>query len=166
MRTKLLVAGLALSAGLGGFAAMTRAAATPPTPPPNSPSAGSSLVGVLEGPSKAKNDGISLKVRADTKVRVFTLTYPVGSTSGWHAHPGIVVAVVEQGVVKREIGCAAQVFGVNEAFTEAAPHQVTNVGTVPAVLKITQMFPAEYELKDLRIDQPAPSCPPRSHRRS
>ena len=47
---------------------------------------------------------------------------------------------------------------MNEAFTEAAPHQVTNVGSVPAVLAITQLYPAKFELKDLRIDQDAPKC--------
>ena len=122
------------------------------------PVAGTSVIGELDGPSKAKNDGIELKVKQDTAVRVFTLTYPVGATSGWHSHPGIVVATVESGTVRRQIGCKTDTFSVDDSFTEAEPHQVTNVGKTAAVLRITQLFPASLELSDLRIDEAAPTC--------
>jgi len=161
MRNKILTA-LVVCGAVGALGLTSRAAATPATPPPTNPTAGPSVIGVLDGPSKAKNDGIELKVKGDTAVRVFTLTYPAGSTSGWHSHPGVVVATVEAGTVRRQIGCKADTFSVGDTFTEADPHQVTNVGGVPAVLRITQLFPASVELSGLRIDQPAPTCRGRS----
>lgn len=157
MNRKILAA-LVVCGTVSALSLTSSAIATPATPPPNNPAAGPSVIGVLDGPSKAKNDGIELKVKRDTAVRVFTLTYPVGSTSGWHSHPGIVVATVEAGSVRRQIGCGADTFSVGDTFTEADPHQVTNVGTTPAVLRITQLFPASVALTDLRIDQAAPNC--------
>ena len=157
MKMKILAA-LVACGSVGALSLTSSATATPATPPPNNPAAGPSVIGILDGPSKAKNDGIELKVQRETAVGVFTLTYPVGSTSGWHSHPGIVVATVETGTVRREIGCVADTFSVGDTFTEAEPHQVTNVGTTPAVLRITQLFPASVALTELRIDQAAPDC--------
>src|SRR4051812_43350412 len=98
MNMKILAA-LVVCGSVSALSLTSSAAATPATPAPNNPAAGPSVIGVLDGPSKAKNDGIELKVKQDTAVRVFTLTYPVGSTSGWHSHPGVVVATVEAGTV-------------------------------------------------------------------
>lgn len=159
---KRTLAALVVCGSVSTLGLTSSAIATPATPAPNNPAASPSVIGVLDGPSKAENDGIELKVKQDTAVRVFTLTYPIGSTSGWHSHPGIVVATVESGTVRRQIGCKADMFSVGDTFTEAEPHQVTNVGDVPAVLRITQLFPATVELKDLRIDEAAPSCRPGS----
>ena len=58
--------------------------------------------GILAGPDVAKADGIKLKNRQDATVRTFTLTYAVGGDSGWHEHPGIVIAVVKSGTVHRK----------------------------------------------------------------
>jgi quercetin dioxygenase-like cupin family protein len=157
MNRKILAA-LVVCGSVSALSLASSARATPATPPPPAPVAGTSVIGVLDGPSKAKNDGIELKVKQDTAVRVFTLTYPVGATSGWHSHPGIVVATVESGTVRRQIGCKTDTFSVDDSFTEAEPHQVTNVGETAAVLRITQLYPASLELGDLRIDEAAPTC--------
>jgi hypothetical protein len=61
--------------------------------------------------------------------------------------------------VSREIGCRSDIFTVGDSFTEAEPHQVTNVGDAPAVLRITQLFPASVAVTDLRIEESAPTCP-------
>ena len=71
--------------------------ATPASNPPPPPNPGSLVFGQLDGKTKAKNDGIELRTRDDTNVAVFELTYPVGSFSGWHSHPGIVIATVKSG---------------------------------------------------------------------
>ena len=63
-----------------------------PTPTPDS-----LVFGQLDGKTKAKNDGIELHTRDDTNIAVFELTYPIGSSSGWHSHPGIVIATVKSG---------------------------------------------------------------------
>jgi len=156
-------AGLALTAVTALLVGGSGASATPPTGEQGLPTPGPVLIGGLEGGTRAKQDGIQLKVRSDTLVRTFTLTYPVGSSSGWHSHPGIVLATVQQGTVVRRVGCTKQKFTVGQSFTEAAPHQVSNAyrspgqqGAVDAVLSITQLVPADT--KATRIEQDPPNC--------
>jgi len=157
-----------VASGAIGPAAMATPASGPPsfpdlpatfrTTPPGT------VTGILDGPTKAKNDGIELKVKGDVDVASFELNYPIGSFSGWHSHPGIVIANVRSGAVWRQVGCTATRFSAGEAFTEVAPHYVSNVytiatqdGAVPAVLEITQIYPKGETV--LRQDQPAPRCP-------
>ena len=153
-----ILAALVACGSVGALSLTSSAAATPATPPPNNPAASPSVIGVLDGPSKAKNDGIELKVKQDTAVRVFTLTYPVGSTSGWHSHPGVVVATVDAGTVRRQIGRKADSFSVGDTFTEPSRTRVTDLGATAAVLRTTQFFPAHVASTDLRIDQAASDC--------
>jgi hypothetical protein len=63
-------------------------------------------------PMKVSQDGIELKTKSETTVTTFDLTYPPGSFSGWHSHPGIVIVVVKSGTVIRQTGCDA-----GETFT-------------------------------------------------
>jgi quercetin dioxygenase-like cupin family protein len=123
------------------------------------------VIGTLSGPTKAKNDGITFKTKEDVKVRTFTLTYDVGGRSGWHQHPGIVIATVVSGTVVQRVGCDERnLWTAGQSFTEVAPHYVRNLyrsqtsDAVPAVLSITQIYPATYEPSELREDLPAPHC--------
>ena len=159
MKSKTSATTVAASVVLLGAAALslpTGAQATPPSVP--QPVASQLVLGTLDGPIKAKKDHIELKVHSDTTVRVFTLTYPPGSSSGWHAHPGIVLAVVESGTVTRQYAdCSApQTFTAGQAFTEVPGHLVKNPGTTDAVLRITQLFPAGTTAP--RQDLPDPGC--------
>lgn len=159
MKPKTTATIVAASMALGGAIALSLpvgAQATPPSVP--GPAASQIALGTLAGPSKAEKDDIELKVRTNTTVRTFTLTYPPGSSSGWHAHPGIVLAVVESGsVTRRYADCSApQTFIAGQAFTEVPGHLVTNPGTTDAVLRITQLFPAGTTA--LREDLPDPGC--------
>ena len=90
----------------------------------------------------------------------FTLTYPPGAYSGWHSHPGIVVAVVKSGTVLRQVGCRKETFTVGDSFTEVGTHRVSNPETVDAVLEITQIYPSDAPAR--RIEQTDP-CPVASH---
>ena len=111
------------------------------------------------GPNKVSQDGIELKTKTETDVTTFDLTYPPGSFSGWHAHPGIVLVVVKSGSVVRQTDCGpGETFTVNDAFTEVGPHYVSNPGSEPAVLSITRIYPTSAESTP-RIDLPAPVCP-------
>jgi quercetin dioxygenase-like cupin family protein len=161
MRTKSLAlgAGLALTmCFLAGGAAAAPGSGTTVT---------NDFTGVLDGPAVAKQDGIKLRTREDVKVRSFTLTYAVGAFSGWHSHPGIVIAVVQSGSVVRQIGCKTETFTAGQAFTEVKPHYVSNLYTkagpdaVPAVLSITQIYPADFPPPP-RTEQNPPKCHPRS----
>lgn len=115
------------------------------TPGVDAPAPENLVSGDLDGPAKAKKDKIELKVDQDTTVRAFTLTYKPGSNSGWHRHPGIVVAIVEKGTVTRQLenDCRVVTFTQGDVFTEVVGHLVTNPSsTDDAVLRITQFFPA------------------------
>jgi len=165
MKMKVAVGAVIALAATGGLG--TAALATPGstgdfmptrTDPPGT------VTGFLDGPARAAQDGIELKVRHDAQVANFELTYPIGAFSGWHKHPGIVIANVRSGAVWRQVGCTATKFTAGEAFTEVEAHYVSNVytksrqrGAEPAVLEITQIYPKDATA--LRIDQPAPSCP-------
>ncbi len=168
MRMKVAVGAVIALAASGAIG--TAALATPPsgspqfdTLPVTFRTPPGAITGTLDGPTKAKNDGIELRTKGDVDVTTFELNYPAGSFSGWHKHPGIVIAVVKSGAVWRQVGCTATKFSVGESFTEVAPHYVSNVVTdtaatdATAVLEITQIYPKGATA--LRVDRPAPRCP-------
>jgi quercetin dioxygenase-like cupin family protein len=139
------------------YASSAGAAATPPAPVP-----GVQLSGTLDDSGRRvlriAQDRVDLKVKRETTVTTFDITYPAGSTSGWHSHAGIVIAVVRSGSVVRESGCDAETFGVGDAFYEVGPHQVSNPDDeVDAVLSITRIYPTE--LAGPRTEEAAPQCP-------
>ena len=157
MRLPTLAVGSAVTIlALSGLAAST-ASATPAT--------GTSRTEFVDGilkPGVVRADGIKLKTKEDSTVRTFTLTYDVGGESGWHEHPGIVIAVVKSGVVDRKLGCKrAERFTAGQAFTEVGPHFVSNPGNVPAVLEITAIFPTDLT-DEFRRDLDKPKCHSRS----
>lgn len=117
------------------------------------------VIGTLEGPQKSEADGIEFKTKGEVAVLDFELTYQPQGFSGWHEHPGIVIATVKSGQVQRKVDCGpARTFTVGETFTEVGPHFVNNPSTTtPAVLSITQIVPAA-DVNARRIDLPAPAC--------
>jgi len=154
---KTLLAGGAVAVVAGAFALGATAFATSGV---NAPAAEDLASGVLDGPAKAKKDKIELEVDQDTTVRAFKLTYKPGSNSGWHRHPGIVVAVVESGTVTRQLegSCTVKTFTKGEVFTEVVGHFVANPSaTQDAVLRITQFVPVGAT--PLREDIPINPCP-------
>ncbi len=161
VRARSAALGAAFGLVLCGMAAGAAADPVTTVDPPPAPVASGVWVGTLPGPAKVKQDGVELKTRGDATVRSFTLTYPVGSDSGWHAHPGIVIAVVQSGTVLRQAGCKIETFTAGDSFTEVGPHDVKNAGTEQAVLSITQIFP----LGDPpRVPADPPDCRPHHHR--
>ena len=144
-------AGLALAYGLS----VTGAFATPPSVPGATPS--DTVSGALTSTDKVQQDGVVLKTKQPSTVTTFDLTYPPGAYSGWHSHPGIVIAVVKQGSVIRQTPCSTETFEVGEAFTEVGSHFVRNASdSDPAVLSITRIYPSSATVG--RLDQPEPEC--------
>jgi hypothetical protein len=174
MRFRRLVIGSSITAlAAAGLVGSTASATDQSTPPPGPVAPAPDVapfISTLEGPVNAKQDGIKLKTRGDATVRTFTLRYPVGSYSGWHSHPGLVLAVVKSGKVVRRLPCKKpETFSAGQAFVETGTHYVRNYYTdtsnpnLPAAdLLITQIFPASTDLTKLREDQPAPKCHPGS----
>lgn len=157
-RTQKLAVAAALAALLTtGVAGVAFATAGSGVLPPADVASGT-LDGSGSGPNKVSQDGIKLKTKTETEVTTFDLTYPPGSFSGWHSHPGIVVVVVKSGTVVRQTDCGpGETFTVGDAFTEVGPHYVSNPGSAPAVLSITRIYPKAAQATP-RIDEPAPVC--------
>ena len=149
-RVAVAVVVLAIALGLNTMAAATPGFGTERTP---------TVQGKLKGPQKSKADGIELKTKSDVKVDDFELTYHVGGFSGWHEHPGIVIATVKSGAVERKLGCGpAETFTAGQTFTEVGIHYVSNPSsTDDAVLAITQIYPADW-VGPARTDLPPPVC--------
>ncbi|MET4636951.1 hypothetical protein [Mycetocola sp. 2940] len=158
-RTQKFAVAAGLAALLCTVGLASGAVATPESPGlTRTPPVTGTLDGTSSGPHKVSQDKVELKTKTETSVTTFELTYPPGSFSGWHAHPGIVIVVVKSGTVIRQTGCGeGEEFTVNEAFTEVGPHYVSNEGDVDAVLSITRIYPKSATAG--RIDLPAPVCP-------
>ena len=124
---------------------------------------GDAVTGTLEGPTRAQQDGVRLRTNQDMTVTTFELTYKVGGYSGWHRHPGIVLATVKSGVVRQQVGCRTYTWRAGQSVTEVEPHFVSNryrkagPGAVDAVLSITQIFPADAPLPP-REEVDPPRC--------
>lgn len=157
MRT-LVAAAAGATVAVGVLVASSAVAApgTSATPPP-APTPGPVVTGTLDGGTRARQDGIAIRTREDATVRTFTLTYPPKARSGWHRHPGVVLATVESGSVVQRVGCDRNVWRAGQSFTEVAPHLIVNrSATKPAVLRITQIVPVGATLRE---DVDPPRCP-------
>jgi quercetin dioxygenase-like cupin family protein len=145
---------LGLVAVSGAFAAA--AIATPPVGQhPSVP-----VLGTFAGRQHVDTDGIKFKTRGPADVASFTVTYDPGGYSGWHTHPGMIIAVVQTGAVVREVGCRSRIYKAGEAFIESDEQpsgQVRNASaTDPAVVVATQIVP---QGSPRRVDQDAaPTC--------
>ena len=142
---------------VAGLAINSMASATPPSEGiVTAPIAN----GVIADKLKAKAYGIEFKTKGDVRVLDATLTYPVGTNSGWHEHPGVVIATVISGQVERTLGCGpAETFDPGESFVEVGPHYVRNTRGVEAKLSVTVIVPPEFSTgPSRRIDVPEPDC--------
>lgn len=110
------------------------------------------------------HDGIKLKTKRPTDVRVQTLTFDPGGRTGWHHHPGIVVVAVQSGLVTVfDSHCDATTYGPGSpngsAFTEAEddPMEVRNQTGAPATVYATFVAP-DADPPVFRIEDEPPHC--------
>ena len=130
--------------------------------PPSNLSIATLATGTLNQPLQVKNDGVRLRSKAATDIRVQTITFTAGGgKTGWHHHPGLVVVVVESGAVTVwETDCTSTTYGPKEAagavFTEGGDESqevTSNGGRVYATFVVPHADPAVF-----RIEDPARSC--------
>ena len=88
-------------------------------------------------------DRIKFQTKGETDVVVQTTTYAPGGFSGWHTHPGFVLVVVESGALTLQVGCSVNTYSVTQSFYESGttPIMARNLGTSPAVVRITYVVP-------------------------
>ncbi|MFC4612474.1 cupin domain-containing protein [Streptomyces maoxianensis] len=109
--------------------------------------------GVSEGTLK-------LKAKGRTDVVVRTITVAPGGSTGWHHHPGQLLAVVKSGTLTRTLDdCSVEVTPAGTAFIEPSGahhrHIGRNLGSEPVVLYVTYLLPKGSPLS---IDADAPAC--------
>jgi quercetin dioxygenase-like cupin family protein len=102
---------------------------------------------------------VSSNGRTDVVFRHVVLA-PGGST-GWHYHPGELIAVVHKGTLTRTLeDCSVEASSAGQALVEPSGdrhiHIGRNLGTEPVELYITYVIPAGAPLS---IDATDPGCP-------
>jgi hypothetical protein len=133
--------------------------------PPSGQSAVLSSTGRLAETGMINTDRIKFQTKDPTDAYHFTVTYAIGGFSGWHTHPGVLIATVRSGRIVREVGCDSVVYSAGDTFVESGEQpsgQVSNYYTatggdaVSAVIDAVQIVPAGSAR---RADQAAaPAC--------
>jgi quercetin dioxygenase-like cupin family protein len=133
----------------------TIALASPPSGQHTTPA----VTGTLQ-PIDIEPNGIEFETEQPVEVTTFTLTLDPGGFTGWHTHPGVLIATVQSGAVIRQVGCDSQTYSVGQAFVEHGDQptgQVKNASaTQPAVFSVTQIAPPGTPR---RTEDSPPSCP-------
>lgn len=107
---------------------------------------------------------IKFQTKADVDLVTQTITFAANSTSGWHAHPGVVLVTVASGSLVRYDGnCSARTYTAGtaqSAFIESGDHSglVRNETAAAAVVYVTYVVPKGTTA--LRIDKANPNCGP------
>jgi quercetin dioxygenase-like cupin family protein len=112
----------------------------------------------LDNKVQVNSDRIKLQTKDRTVVRVATVVFGAGGSSGWHHHPGFVIVSVASGsVTVWESDCSQTTYGAGSAFVESGndPGQVTSAGG--ATNYVTYVVPNVTPLV-FRIDDNPPPC--------
>jgi quercetin dioxygenase-like cupin family protein len=72
-------------------------------------------------------DRIKFQTKGAADVGVQTITVDGGGNSGWHTHPGFVLAVLQKGSVSITVGCSTTTYTVGQSFYET--------GTTPTIAR-------------------------------
>jgi len=126
--------------------------------PPNGQHTTPPLTGTLQ-PIEIESNGIEFETNQQLEVTTFTLMLDPGGLTGWHTHPGVLIATVQSGAVVRQVGCDSQTYTAGQAFVEHGDQptgQVKNASaSAPAVFSVTQIAPPGTPR---RAEDNAPAC--------
>jgi quercetin dioxygenase-like cupin family protein len=106
-----------------------------------------------------------IESKSEKEVSIEKVTISPGGHTGWHTHPGPILAIVTEGQIKHtrfteKEGCVERVSGLGEAeqaFIETPNqvHMARNEGDVDAVLYITRFnIPVGGEITDSSPEDP------------
>jgi hypothetical protein len=128
--------------------------------------------GTLTSPVQADADGIVLRTDSTTDHAVQEITFPPGSSSGWHQHPGLVLVTIKTGTLAHyELGdsfvrrgpprpsCERETINAGQTFWESGPEAtlVRNETAETVIVYVTYILPTGAPL---RVDTPDPvGCP-------
>lgn len=122
-----------------------------------SPSTGVSGTVLAKGTSA---DTITAQNKGDTDVVVRRIVIEPGGSTGWHYHPGDLIAVVAAGTLTRQFDdCSVQTTVAGQSLVEPGGrghvHIGRNLGADPVELYATYLIPAD---DPLAVDAPDPGC--------
>jgi quercetin dioxygenase-like cupin family protein len=114
------------------------------------------VTGNLPTSVEASGDGVKLRTKGPTDVRVQQIVIAKGGTSGWHHHPGVVVAAVASGTVTFTTACGATTYGqglaAGSVFVESGttPGQASSAdgATVYATFIAPHVNPPTFRIED------------------
>ena len=132
------------------------------------------MLGLMSGASRAEPpevsattlaqgtmaDRFAIRTQEPTEFVVKTITIRPGGSTGWHFHPGRLIAVVRSGTLTRyEADCRAHTYRAGQALVEPSGagqvHLGRNLGVVPVVLYATYLTPVG---QPLAVAAPDPGC--------
>jgi hypothetical protein len=126
--------------------------------------------GTLAGAVHVNADRLKFQTKDDADVVVQTFTYAPGGYSGWHTHPGFVLAVMESGTLTVQVGCSTHSYSgppagsppntPGQSFYESGttPIMARNLGAQEAVVRVTYVVPKGSPVRlDVPIER-APVC--------
>ena len=107
------------------------------------PSSGVTATVLAQGTT---DGGFRLKTHGPSEFVVRHITIQPGGSTGWHYHPGTLLAVVQQGSLTRiDDDCRAVVYSAGQSLVEPSGsghvHIGRNLGSEPAELYVTYVNP-------------------------
>jgi quercetin dioxygenase-like cupin family protein len=119
---------------------------------------GPQVRGTLARDVHLNSDRIKFQTKDNPDVVVQTITIAPGGNSGWHYHPGFLLAVVESGSVTLTVGCSSNTYSVGQTFHETGttPSIARNASAGQTVVRVTYVVPRGSVT---RIDVPASQIP-------
>jgi hypothetical protein len=157
-------AGRALALALGATIALVGSVlATPGTPPTSSSILASGQLGTFKVES---DSGTEVKAKVDTKIVFQTITFGVGSSSGWHSHPGPTLVAVQSGTMTVyhyvDGVCTRNEYGPGQGWVEGhpgLPGVARNEGSVAAIVYVSYLVDSATVVPGgLRIDEDKPAA--------
>jgi quercetin dioxygenase-like cupin family protein len=117
---------------------------------------GSGVSSTILGRGTTHRD-IRLHAKQPTELVFARVTLQPGGSTGWHTHPGPLLAAVESGTLTHyDRNCHAQTYTAGQAFKETQRvHMGANKTSAPVVLDVTYIVPGGSPLSD---DASAPTC--------
>ena len=103
--------------------------------------------------------GLQLQVFGDTDHQQQRLVLAPGGYSGWHSHPGLLIATVKSGQIDLyDEHCRKRTVMAGEVYTENdQTHAIANTGSADAELYISYLVKHGVPR---RLESPAPACAP------
>jgi len=107
--------------------------------------------------NQGDNWSVKFKTSGPSDIAVQDVALSTGGFSGWHYHPGLLLATVTEGSIEwYDANCGVHVYGVGDSFIENnAPHTIRNVAPVRTRLMITYIMP-KGAIR--RLESDAPPC--------